>query len=239
MKDSGRDTKERIKAYLTHLYTASGVVWAALASWSILAEEYPTACLWLMVGMAVDSTDGYLARRYRVREILPKVDGRKMDDIVDYLNYTFLPIVLIAGAERLPEPVLLWASVPMVTSLFAFSNKGIKDKEAGFFLGFPSYWNIVAVYVVLWLNDSDILLIGLVILVFSLLTVLPLRFIYPSHASRWKGLLAAGAIAWLVLICYMLLRHPEVPIWLVRASLSYPTLYILLSVYLDYTSRQR
>ena len=237
MKKARFGLKEQIKAYLTHFYTASGVVLAVLVAKEIIAQDYPTACLWLMIAMAIDSTDGYLARRYRVREVLPSIDGRKLDDIVDYLNYTFLPIILIAEAGRLPEPVLLWASVPLVTSLFAFCNRGIKTEEAGFFVGFPSYWNVVAVYVVLWLHDSDVLLIGLIVLAFSILTVLPLRFIYPSHAPRWKQQIAGGAIVWLVTICFMLLRHPEVPTWLIYASLTYPALYILLSLYLDLESR--
>jgi len=227
----------RTKAWLVHFYTATGVIWAILAAFAIVKGDLTEGCMWLMLAMAVDSTDGYLARRFQVTSMVPSLDGRRLDDIVDYLNYTFLPILLIAETGSLPNPVLLWAAMPLLASLFAFCNRGAKEEKAGFFWGFPSYWNVIAVYVVLWLSDSNHLIIGSVILGFSLLTVLPLRFVYPSHAPRWKGLFVAGAIAWLILICFILVQHPAVPSWMIWISLSYPAMYLLLSLYLDFTSR--
>jgi len=226
----------RWKAYLVHTYTATGILWAFLAVSDVLAGEFTRACLWLMVAMAVDSTDGFFARRFQVKSVLPRLDGRKLDDIVDYLNYTFLPVVIITSANRLPQPALVWATLPLFTSLFAFCNVGAKEEKAGFFLGFPSYWNVVGVYIILWLYETDVLLVGLIIVVFSVLTVLPLRFVYPSHAPRWKGFFVGGGTVWLILIGFMLIRYPAVPSWLVEVSLLYPALYILLSVYLDFTS---
>jgi len=224
-------------AYLVHLYTATGIVFAILAALAIVRSDLAGACLWLMVAMAVDSTDGFLARRFRVKIVLPNLDGRRLDDIVDYLNYTFLPILLITSAGSLPEPKLLWAAIPLVTSLFAFCNIDAKEEQAGFFRGFPSYWNVIAVYVVIWLYETDVLVLGLIIMGFSLITVLPLRFVYPNHAPRWKGFFISGAIAWLLLIFFMLFLHPMVPVWLIWLSLSYPALYLTLSLYLDFRSR--
>ena len=227
----------RLKAYLAHLYTATGIIWATLAAFAMMRGELAVACLWLMVAMAVDSTDGFFARRFQVKTVVPNLDGRKLDDIVDYLNYTFLPILLIASAARLPEPTLLWAAIPLVSSLFAFCNKGAKEERAGFFLGFPSYWNVVGVYVVIWLNQTDPLIVGSIILGFSLLCLLPIRFVYPSHAPRWKGFFIGGAIAWLVLICFMLAQHPSVAPWMMWISLFYPAMYLVLSLYLDFKSK--
>jgi len=227
----------RAKAWLVHFYTATGAVWAILAAFAIVKGNLTESGLWLMLAMAVDSTDGYLARRFEVTKMVPNLDGRKLDDIVDYLNYTFLPILLIAETGSLPNPALFWAAVPLLASLFAFCNKGAKEEREGFFLGFPSYWNVIAVYVVLWLSESNRLIVGSVILGFSLLTVLPLRFVYPNHAPRWKALFVAGAIAWLILICFMLIQHPAIPSWMIWVSLSYPALYLLLSTYLDFASR--
>lgn len=231
-------SRKRLKAYLAHAYTATGIIWAFLAASSLLRGEHAESCLWLMVAMAVDSTDGFLARHWQVKEVLPHIDGRKLDDIVDYLNYTFLPVVLIVETARFPEPLLLWAGLPLVTSLFAFCNKGIKEEKAGFFLGFPSYWNVVAVYVVLWLDDASPFTIATITLLFSLLTLIPLRFVYPSHAPRWAGFFVGGAAGWLALICLMLVLHPRSSPWLIQISLLYPALYLLLSTYLDFKSRK-
>jgi phosphatidylcholine synthase len=237
MTDLSPSLAGRLKAYLVHLYTATGIIWAVMAAFAIVSGELAVACLWLMLAMAVDSTDGFFARRFHVKTVLPALDGRKLDDIVDYLNYTFLPILLISSAGRLPEPRLLWAAIPLVTSLFAFCNRRAKEEQAGFFLGFPSYWNVIGVYFVIWLSETDVLITGCIILAFSVLTVLPLRFVYPSHAPRWKRFFVGGAIAWMVLICFMLAHHPSVPSWMIWISLSYPAMYLVLSVYLDYESR--
>ena len=231
--------RRRLKAYLAHLYTATGIIWALFAANALIQGELAVACLWLMVAMAVDSTDGFFARLFEVQVVLPNLDGRKLDDIVDYLNYTFLPIIMIARADYLPQPTLVWAAIPLLTSLFAFCRAGVKEEQAGFFKGFPSYWNVIAVYTVVWLYNTDVLIIGWIVLTFSLLTVLPIRFVYPSHAPQWKGFFVGGAIIWLALICFMLVRHPDVPSWMIWISLVYPTSYLILSLSLDFRSRNR
>lgn len=65
----------RMKAVLVHLYTASGAVLALLMLVAAFQGEAVQA-LWLMfLSLLVDSTDGLLARRFRVSEALPFFDG--------------------------------------------------------------------------------------------------------------------------------------------------------------------
>ena len=85
------------RAYAVHLYTATGLLWGLLTAAAIGQEQYRSAFLWMTLAVVVDATDGFLAQRCRVKEVLPHVDGRKIDDIVDYLNYTFLPVLLSGG----------------------------------------------------------------------------------------------------------------------------------------------
>ena len=102
------------------------------------------AFLWMFVAMFVDSVDGPLARKVDVKRHAPHIDGARLDDVIDYINYTFVPIVLLIHAGWLPDPAPLWAAFPLVASALAFSNTESKDTEEGFFLGFPSYWNVFA-----------------------------------------------------------------------------------------------
>ncbi|UCF37162.1 MAG: CDP-alcohol phosphatidyltransferase family protein [Acidobacteriota bacterium] len=228
-----------VAAYLAHIYTASGLVWAALSAFAIVEGNYNAACLWMMVAMAVDSTDGFLARRAKVKEVAPRVDGRKLDDIIDYLNYTFLPIMLLGHSGWLPSPTLLWIAIPLVSSIFAFVDRGAKEEQGGFFLGFPSYWNVFVMYVVLWLHAYDGIPIVLLILFLSFLSVIPVRFVYPSHAPRFRLFFNGGAAVWILLLCYLLWASPgsgsEFLVWL---SLLYPVFYVLLSIYLDVADRR-
>ena len=76
--------------------------------------------------------------------------------------------------------------------------------------------------------------LGLV-LVLSLLTVLPVRFVYPNRPPCWRGFFLGGALAWMVLVLYMLLRQPSDSLdWAVWVSFIYPVLYVISSFYLDW-----
>src|ERR671916_535213 len=140
--------------------------------------------LLLAAAVLVDATDGPLARRADVKRRLPFIDGRTIDDIVDYLTFTFVPLLLVWRMGWLPEPAIIWIAPALVASLFGFANTAAKDEAGGFFLGFPSYWNVVAFYAGFsyylygpWVNAA-------VLLLFSLMTVLPVRFLYPNLTPR-------------------------------------------------------
>ena len=61
----------RVGAAAVHLYTASGAVLAFLIVLAAV-EHRTSAALWLgLVALIIDSTDGTLARRFRVSETLP------------------------------------------------------------------------------------------------------------------------------------------------------------------------
>src|SRR5262245_22775809 len=100
-----RSSVIRFMAWCVHLYTALGLVAAALIA-VLLVYGGPEAFRWsfilMMVATLVDATDGTLARRVGVKKVLPHFDGRKLDDLTDFLTYTFLPLLLIWRAEVLP-----------------------------------------------------------------------------------------------------------------------------------------
>lgn len=225
----------RAAAALVHVYTASGVLFALAATIEICSAgpDPRLVFLYLAAAVLIDASDGPLARRAEVKRWQPSIDGRTIDDIVDYLTYTFVPLLLVWRMGWLPEPAVLWIAPALVASLFGFANTAAKDETGGFFLGFPSYWNVVAFYAgfvhVLygpWVNAAAFLLL-------SLLTVLPLRFLYPNLAPRhWRGPLIMGALAWLGLMLWLLRDYPKAEAWLVWLSLLYPAFYFWLSYHL-------
>ena len=223
------------RAVLVHLYTASGVLLALFVAMELAAPSPDPRRVFLALAAAVviDATDGTLARRWEVKRVLPTIDGRTIDDIVDYLTYVFLPLLLIWRMGWVPAPSWVAVAPALVASLFGFANTGAKDEAGGFFLGFPSYWNVVAFYAGFihrlygpWVNAAILLLL-------ALLTVLPVRFLYPNLAPRpWRGPVVAGAIVWLGVMLWLLGDYPQAPAPLVWASLLYPAFYIGLSLYL-------
>jgi phosphatidylcholine synthase len=222
----------RARAYLVHLYTASGAVLAFLAAAELTAPAPDARAVLLLLAAAVlvDATDGPLARRLAVKLHAPHIEGRTIDDIVDYLTYTFLPLLLVWRMGWLPEPAALWVVPPLVASLFGFANTEAKDEDAGYFLGFPSYWNVVAFYAGILHRYSPWINVALLLLL-ALLTLAPLRFLYPNLAPRrWRRFVVAGALLWLLSMIAMLPAYPDVPAWAVVLSLLYPVAYTLLSL---------
>lgn len=228
---------ERVRGYAVHLYTASGILLAAWAAAEIAAPRPDPRIVFALFAAAtlVDASDGFLARRWEVKRTAPGIDGRKIDDIVDYITFTFLPLLLVWRMGWVPDPGLAWIAPALIASLFGFANTGAKDEGGGFFLGFPSYWNVIAFYAGLldpWI--SGVMIVGL-----AMLTVAPVRFIYPTLAPHpWRMPLLVGALAWLGLLLWMVIDFPDVPRWMLWLSLSYPLAYTVLSWHLSRQDRR-
>jgi phosphatidylcholine synthase len=223
----------RTRAVLVHGYTATGVLLALVAAMELCAPapDPRRVFLALVAATLIDATDGTLARRWQVKRVLPEIDGRTIDDIVDYLTYAFVPLLLIWRMGWVPGPSALWIAAPLVASLFGFANTGAKDEGGGFFLGFPSYWNVVAFYagffewwVGPWIN-------AVLLTILAAATVLPLRFLYPNLAPRpWRRPVVLGAVVWLVVLLWLLRDYPRGPVGLVALSLLYPAFYGVMSL---------
>lgn len=231
---------QRVRGYAVHVYTASGVALAFLAAAEICAAapnpRYVFALLFAAV--LIDATDGVLARRWNVKTWAAAIDGRTIDDIVDYLTFTFLPLLLMWRMGWLPDPAALWVIPALIASLFGFANREAKDESGGFFLGFPSYWNVVAFYAGLFGGPTAAPFTGAITLAFALLTVLPVRFLYPNLTPRpWRTPVLFGALLWLLALVGLLLNYPHGPRWLSLTSLIYPAFYTALSLFLHRAAR--
>jgi len=214
-----------------HVFTASGAVLAFLATLAAIDGDVRAAFLWLLGAVAVDAADGWLARLARVAERLPGISGARLDDLVDYLTYVFVPMLVVWRAELLPDA---WAppvvAIVLVASAVGFARENAKTADH-FFTGFPSYWNIVALYLLvggLPPAANAGVLVTLAALVFA-----PTGFVYPTRTPALRGLTLALGAVWGVAILVIVLALPDPPRWLVWASLGYPVYYVVLSLALD------
>jgi len=195
----------QILAWCVHFYTALGLVAAAGMAVCIFhggQEHFHQAFILMLVASLIDGTDGTLARRLRVKEVLPGFDGRRLDDLVDFLTYTCLPLLLIWRAGILSEELRAFLLFPLLASAYGFSQVFAKTED-GYFLGFPSYWNLVAFYLYI-LRPTEWIAVCMLVS-FSVLTFVPTRYLYPSQKGRlnwWTNMFAA---AWTVLISWILI----------------------------------
>jgi phosphatidylcholine synthase len=225
-----------VRGYAVHLLTASGGALALLAAAELLepAPDPRWVFLLLLVTVVIDGVDGTLARRWEVKKWAAAIDGRTLDDIVDFLTFTFIPLLLVWRMGWVPRPAALFLVPPLLASLFGFANREAKQESDGFFRGFPSYWNVWAFYAGAWAVRYGPLVPGLVVLALAVLTVAPVRFLYPTLAPRpWRGALLVGAAIWAATILAALPSYPMTPVWLLALSLAYPLFYVSLSLVLD------
>jgi phosphatidylcholine synthase len=241
----GRAAKRgRLRTFLgwcVHFYTALGLVCAAGIAVAIV-EGGPAAFRWAFVLMLlatlIDATDGTFARAVRIREAVPNFDGRRLDDIIDFITYTALPLLLVWRARILPAGQEAWLLLPLLASAYGFCQVSIKTED-GYFLGFPSYWNLVALYLYLlhtyvfplpgWLSVA-------VVAGFAVLTFVPARYLYPSQKGRLNMLTNIFGGVWALLLAWLLYRLPvdgsdadDVTRGLIVGSLSFPLYYLLMS----------
>lgn len=220
---------QKLLAWSVHLYTALGLVAAAGMAVSITRggdDGFRWAIALMIVATFIDATDGTLARRWRVKEVLPGFEGRRLDDIVDFQTYTSLPMFFIWRAGILPGDLNWWLLLPLLASAYGFAQTESKTEDH-FFLGFPSYWNVIAMYLY-WLQLPVWLSLGLIV-TFALLTFVPSLYLYPSYSGPYSNLTRIFCAIWavaLVLIIAKVFNHPQ-PV--IRASLAFPVFYFGLS----------
>ena len=225
--------------WCVHGYTALGLVAAGLIAVLIVrgdADAFRWSFLLMAAATVVDSTDGTLARKVRIKEVVPGFDGRRLDDIVDFLTYTFLPLLLIWRAGILPAGQEAWLFLPLLASVYGFCQVQAKTDD-GYFLGFPSLWNLVALYLyVLHLQGTPqgAWVSLAVVIVLALLTFVPIRHLYPSQPGLLNRVSMIAGVLWTPVVGYLIWKLPvgdasrlsESTVQLALLSLLYPLYYL-------------
>src|SRR5262245_47246001 len=198
-----------VLAWCAHGYTALGLVAAGGMAAAIIdgtPAGFRMAFALMFLATVIDATDGTLARWARVKEVLPGFDGRRLDDLIDFQTYASLPLLLIWRAELLPQGQEVWLLAPLLASAYGFCQSKAKTDD-GYFLGFPSYWNIIAFYLYLLQLPAGAV-IG-VLIFFAILTFVPARYLYPTHRGKLNRLTNQLGALWGILLVWIVLRLPD------------------------------
>jgi phosphatidylcholine synthase len=227
-----------ILPWIAHLYTALGAVLALSATLSTFNGDFRSAFVALIAATFVDATDGWLARAVGVKQRLPDFDGGRLDDIVDYLTYVFVPVLIVWRAGLLPDG---WAlpvgGAVLVASAYGFAQSDAKVvTDDHFFTGFPSYWNVVMLYLYLLRPSPDVT--ALVLIALAVLVFVPIRYVYPSRTrTLFVPTMVLGS-SWAVLIGILVWRLPATDGPWLMLSLIFPVYYVVLSLWLSAFARR-
>jgi phosphatidylcholine synthase len=217
-----------IAAWGVHLFTATGAIWGFLAMLAIFKHDWRSMIIWMIVAMLVDGFDGILARWADVKTYANGIDGALLDNIVDYLNYVFVPALFLMEAGVLPYGLQMAGAFSiLITSAYQFSQSDAKTDDHHF-KGFPSYWNVMALYMLLmglpqWVNFGFLVLLNILVFV-------PVKYIYPSRNSYLRKLTLILTYLYGAAGIWGLLLYPNTPKWIVWVSFAYVGYYLVLSL---------
>lgn len=223
---------DKLLAWSVHLFTASGSVWGFLAIVAIIQHQWQAAFLWMGATALVDGLDGSLARIFRVKGVTPNFDGALLDNIIDYETYVVIPALFVYEYVGLMPKgwELIGAILIVLSSAYQFCQTDAKTEDH-FFKGFPSYWNVVVLYLFYlglngWINFAVIALCAILVFV-------PVKFIYPSRMSRYQRITLILTGIWSLMQIFTLLKYPDIQLWVVWVSLLYLVYYTGMSFYLS------
>lgn len=219
-----------IKAWFVHFYTALALPLALFSLVAIDQKNIQLAFILNAICVLIDASDGTLARKFEVKKWLPNFDGAKLDDIADFLTYVLVPIYLVLRCEMVPESWSFCLAFPLMASGYGFCQGQAKTDD-GFFTGFPSYWNIVVLY--LYLLKTTPVLNAVLLVVLSILVFVPIKYLYPSRAKYGKFWLILLGLLWGVMLAYILYFMEATPISYIYLSLLYPAYYTGYSLLLN------
>lgn len=227
----------KVQSWLVHIFTALGALAGFLSLVAILSDNIFLAFIWLSLAFFIDGVDGTFARRYQVKEMVPAIDGSILDNIVDYLNYVFIPAVIVYWFSLVPPQLTLLAvALILIVSCYTFANTKLKTED-NYFRGFPAVWNMVIFY--LFVIGTSQLTNFLAIVFFSVMTFIPLKYLHPFRVKEKKSLNLFMTAIWGLCCVFLLLDLRDTPTQLSIYRHFYYWLWVVLSLYFVYVSLSR
>ncbi|AIT09962.1 phosphatidylcholine synthase [Candidatus Francisella endociliophora] len=185
---------QKIYAWLVHLFTSLGAVFGILAIiYSIEAAKANSigdiisyhaniklSLFSIIASVFIDSIDGSLARLVDIKKLAP-LDGALLDNIIDFTTYSIVPCIWIYVSGIVSQEWLIPVIIMItISSSYQFCQLNAKTDDH-FFVGFPSYWNVIAIFMLCfqspqWINE-------IVIIVLTIFSFIPIKYIYLSRTE--------------------------------------------------------
>jgi phosphatidylcholine synthase len=119
-----------------------------------------------------------------------------------------------------------WALlVALAASAYGFCQSDVKTDD-GAFVGFPSYWNVIAYYLISLPVEGHLAVA--MVLGLAVLTFVPSRYPYPTQSGRVNRWMLVLSVPWTGLLLADMLQPwgGRRMRWEAWASLIYPALYL-------------
>ena len=142
-----------------------------------------------------------------------------------------------------PEPAAigcalgeLLAAAVLLSSCIQFCRTDAKTEDH-YFLGFPSYWNVVAFYaIVLGVGTTGV---GIALAVLTVLVFVPVKYVYPSRTKLLRSVNLGLAAVWLAASAVLVVQYPDPNPLVVVLSMVYLAYYFGVSIWLTVAGSRR
>ena len=179
-----------------HLFTISGVLLSFFALVASIEQNLELVFFYLALALFIDGIDGSLARMVDVKRHTPHINGENLDNIIDYLNYVFVPVFVIYWLDFVPAGLeIISAFIILAVSCYTFANSNIKTSDF-YFSGFPALWNIVILY--FYILDTDPFLNFFTICLLAIFTFIPIKYLHPFRVKRFRLVSLSVLGIWMV-----------------------------------------
>lgn len=222
---------QKVLAWAVHLFTSLGLLSAFMAIVAIDQLHWRSAFIWLLICFIIDSLDGTLARRYDVENVLPYMDGKSIDFVIDFAAYAIIPTYFFYKAGMADDIFMPICIIVMLLSSALYYGKKNMVVQEQYFMGFPVLWNFVVFYQffifqnTLWLNTISVLLFGM-------LHFAPLRFAYPSRTKKFFKVHLMVSILGLIATLGVLYFYPSRWLYL-EIIAGFGSIYFILFAFYD------
>lgn len=187
----------RLAGVAVHVFTGLGSVCALMATLALSEGRFEQVFVWLLVALGIDAVDGTLARAVDIETHVPRFSGERLDLVIDYVTYVFVPVLaLLKGQFLVGWMGLVTAALILLSSLYHFADTASKAADKCF-VGFPAVWNIVAFCLFAWGVPAWLATAASLVLV--VLAFVPMHWLHPMRVERFFavniGMVAAGLVA--------------------------------------------
>lgn len=201
-----------------------------MALLAVEKHDWRTAMLWLIVALVIDGIDGTFARLFKAKEILPFMDGKTMDYVIDFATYAIIPAYMFYEAQLVPEAWLLPLTfLILLVSVLYYGKTGMVSND-NYFMGFPVLWNMVLFYY-LFVGDFAASTYIVLTIIFAILHFVPVKFAYPSQNDYLKIPTIINTVIFIATLVLLVFYYPIKPGWLIVLAYATVVYYALLAIY--------
>ena len=228
---------DKALAWSVHLFTSCGIVVGLLAIIAISQQDWRMAMIWMFVTLVIDGIDGTFARKFRVKEVLPQIDGKTIDYVIDFTTYAVIPAYFIYASNLVPAQFALpTAALILLISAVYYGKEGMVSDDM-YFVGFPVMWNMVALYLFFVIHLDPWVNLGLIVLL-GILHFVPIKFVYPSRTPFLMPINIIAIAANFIANFFIVYLYPKTSYILWSISVATIAYFTGLSIYVTYIKKE-